>query len=175
MSPSDPKPLSLEQRRELGYALAHLATSYNETDEWRVKDHAERAILNLVTFVNDLSPAPQLTEYEGEVAGSIHTYLRKYTDGPHGTMLYAWIKLSKGYGVWTAFIKGLVADNFDLRDGWNAAESYQRDNDTPDNHDMRLLLQMWPEKEFKIMIGMFREDGWFDFPAKPAKRGVVKN
>ncbi len=173
MDPSNPSPLPLEKRRELSYALHYLAESYTKRDDWEVKSNAERALICLTTFINDLVPAPELNEYEGEVASSIHTYLRKYDDTPRGTMLYTYIKRSKGWGVWTSFVKGLVASRFDLRDALNEAQDYQHNNDTPDNLDMRLLLQMWTPSDFKAMMSTFKEGGWFEI--KSASKSVVKN
>ncbi len=163
------KKYTLEQKRELFYAMEYLAKAGGATYASDVDREVFQAFRYLTEFVNGVKPCPQFTEDVSNVSRCVHTYLRKYCDDSITTLLYTLVARNQGMGVWHALCKA-IHDNKDKKKQdiytyIGAIESYYRDNDElPENGTMYFALRAWLEpqsgQDFLSMLKTFKEDKW---------------
>ncbi len=137
--------LKAEQTYHLAYAVQELGRALGERYTLSAINHAEQAIRNISEFIGDVAPTPELTEVEGEVARNLHTYMRKYMDGPLSCILYRLISDSKGLAIWYAFVKGLVQSNGNYQKAMVSVDEMSQEHGDTDSLLMESSLRLWED------------------------------
>lgn len=135
----------------IGSAISKLGEA-TYADKDRAICAVSSAVSNLNEFLGNASPAPSLTEDEANWSSSLHTYMRKYMDGPPSSGLYRMVSENRAKRIWYQFVK-IVAErtkqekpkNFTVE---NVTESVRRSDDAPLTTDDVVfldLLNLWPD------------------------------
>ena len=125
-------------------ALGEAISSANDTsDQYRSLSAAQKAQRLLTGFFSEIAPSPKLTEDEAGFSSSLHTYLRKYEDSDVSVILYRLFSDGIGANVWLAFVKGLLAEKYDVRDAMEHADKECTKNNTTNNLLMLHALKIW--------------------------------
>lgn len=147
-----------DQQENLGQAIVCLGEAFCST---RHPDSVKRKVNDALRYINKFNasvvPLVVLTEQEAEFSRNAHTYMRKFWDSPLATLLYRLISDDIGINVWYSFVKGAVANKFNLMEANEVAEEAYRDMETPDNLYMSCALGMWPEEDWGAMVELFAE------------------
>lgn len=163
------KQYTLEDKRELFYAIESAAKAASSRWAMDSDREAAKAMDSLKKFINGVKPAPKFDEDTANVSQAMHTYLRKYTDSRLETLVYVLVARDEGIGVWHALCKAVHEHKNDKKQNiYNyitAVEAYSRDNDElPENQTMSLALRAWLDvddgKDFLLMLKTFKDDGW---------------
>jgi hypothetical protein len=154
-------------RQTIGFAIKSLGeavgsgTRENRNDDVirNVKD-AKRYVDE---FLNGIYPAPELNDKEASLARALHTYSRKYMDNIFSC--FVWQAINQGFGkkVWFTFIKACVENKFNVKEGYESAHLYEREDNGFENLAMLSILEQWIE--FHDMQGTVKEiikDGWLE-------------
>lgn len=150
----------------LGLAMQQLAKAVSSPrhDAGDIDSAVEQTYRYLNEFLGEVKPCPTLTEEEANLSVAMHTYMRKYWDEPLSVLLYSAVKEGKAPAVWAAFVQTCWKHWDKPRDMYHhalvEAERVYDETSIPDNQTMFYLLKMWPEKDFNLMIKMFKTDGW---------------
>jgi hypothetical protein len=126
----------------LAWAVQEIGKAQAEHRAMSAINGATQAIKYLNEFINELAGTPELTEAEANVCIALHTYMRKGMHCHLGTMLWRMVNESRGSAVWYAFVKGLVANNGDFREGIEEAEKVHRDGHST-TEDLLMLCALW--------------------------------
>jgi hypothetical protein len=136
--------LDPRQNLPMAWAMKEIAEGMAERRALSAIHHTTRAIKYLNEFVNDIAGIPTLTDEEANTAIALHTYMRKGMDSHLGTMLWCMVNESRGSAIWYAFVKGLVANKGDFREGMEEAElAYRSGHETSEDLLMRCALWQW--------------------------------
>lgn len=149
---SDRLELNTNQRMILGQAIAKLGEAVGQPFRDNFVSDVTRAQNYCQQVLGDIVPAPKLSEKDAELSSKLHTYLRKYADGPLSVILYRMIAEDRGKAVWYAFVKGLNANSFILGNAIQCAQQQADENRSTDDTILVMALQLWDKQEFKDMI-----------------------
>lgn len=138
------------QNYAIAWAIQDLSKALTERRALYSMNSVTQAIRHLNEFLGEVSPVPTLTETEANVARALHTYMRKYMDGPLSGILYRLIADNRGLPIWYGFIKGLVAEKGNFREAMEHADKVNRDgHDTTDDLLMESALRLWKDDFIK--------------------------
>lgn len=144
------------QMLEYDWAIKELAEGLTGRSVWEIQHHVQQAERRLTEWKSNFLEVPKLNEKEADMASSLHTYMRKYMDGPLSCMMYRMVAEGRGASVWFAFVKGLVSFKMRYREGINAAHNQYDLDQTTDNALMYYMLEMW-EEDWKYVLETFKE------------------
>jgi|ERR1035441_83331 hypothetical protein len=137
-----------DQMLEYSWAIKELSEGLTSHSVWDMFRHVETAQRHLTEFKGHFIETPKLDENEGNLAGALHTYMRKGMDSPLSVMLYRMIAEDRGTPVWYAFVKGLAANKRSYREAIQAADAGWEVNKTTDNLLMLECLRIWGDQNF---------------------------